>query len=111
MKVLFINHSDKGGGAEQFTFDLQMEIPNSDILSKYKNGLMINGDFGNITFLDKAIQKLTRYKSVQHIVGLHDSFHGTYKNLLRLPTYQNADIIHLNNIHGGWFELKCTSKN
>lgn len=110
MKVLFINYSETGGGAEQFTYDLHQTIPSSKILSKYKFDANKIGDFGKIKFIDKIIQKLTRFRSLQHLLGLHDSFHCTYKNLKKTPAYREAEIIHLNNIHGGWFDLNALSR-
>lgn len=59
---------------------------------------------------DRIIQKFTRFKSIHHALGLHDSGHQTYGSLQQSEVYKHADLVHLNNLHGGWFDVAALAK-
>lgn len=110
-RILFINFSDSGGGAEHFTADLfnhtahaEMVVSNKTLNSRATT-LPENSRSQFIKLINKVFQKFSRFQSVHHFLGLNDSFHHTFERLRKLEAYQNADLVHLNNIHGGWFDL------
>lgn len=112
-KKLFINFSDRGGGAEQFTFDLYAQTPHAEMMvaRKYTDArvrtLPENISTKLLRPVNRFIQRISRYRSLQHFLGLHDQFHDTYRRLADTAAYQSAQLVHLNNIHGGWFDLKA----
>lgn len=58
-------------------------------------------------YTDKVFQKLTRFRGIHHALGWHDNYHDTYRRLTKSEAYHKAAIIHLNNIHGGWFDIQA----
>src|SRR5437868_2451712 len=70
MKILHVNTFDRGGGAEDFSFDFVHE-------SGFDCTLMVKSKFS----------KLKRHRA-----------------------YKEADIIHLHNIHGGFFDISAFAK-
>jgi glycosyltransferase involved in cell wall biosynthesis len=114
IKILHINTFDVGGGAEQFSVDLFTAQPQSQLLVKKKfldNDRIIEVKYGVIdyffTFIDKAIWKLGLKKSFKTCFSITEEYNHTYKKLKELKEYREADIIHLHNIHGGYFDLNA----
>lgn len=116
MKVLHINYSDEGGGAEQFSYHLHLSTPGSKYLSHYS--LMRNNSYvlpensytRLISVINVFIRKISRFRSINHLSGYLDSGHFFYSRLKRMPVYRECDIVHLHNVHGGWFDLGAIAK-
>lgn len=114
--ILFINYAARGGGAEQFSADLFRATPNARFLAAHTHNeprieALPNNLLSSAAQLGvKVIQKSSRYRSAQHLLGMHDSGHQTYNRLRQSDAYQQADLVHLNNLHGGWFDVKALPK-
>lgn len=113
IKPLFINRSEFGGGAEQFTRDLVAHTPEA-------HWIVEDGHAADMAtplpptwrtrlsgIADKALRKTTRFRGVHQLSGWLDSGHQTLKRLQKTSAYPSANLIHLNNIHGGWFDLSA----
>jgi glycosyltransferase involved in cell wall biosynthesis len=117
MKVLHINTFDCGGGAEQFALDICSSQPFSHLLVKEKlteNQRVIafskSWKDALFFFLDKVFWKIGFKKEVKKKLFLSERLNDTYLKLSRLNEYKNADIIHLHNIHGNYFDLSALEK-
>lgn len=113
-KILHINTFSLHGGAEKIAYLLYKNTDNSHLIVKYDS---TNDDkileFEQNT-MDKAFKVLTKlkwrvkpYYSFKKIFSIDDQFNGTYNKLKKLEAYKSADIIHLHNIHGGYFDLSA----
>lgn len=114
MKVLHINYSDRGGGAEEFALSLMNSQSDSKLLVKTKQTsddrvveIPKNKRYFILNILDKLLWKLGVKISFRSYFGFQNRFHGTYSMLSALEDYKKADIIHLHNIHGEYFDLKA----
>lgn len=115
MKILHINFSDKGGGAEDFVFDFVED--NHDFCKllvkkkKTKSGNVIEfpkNFFDKIIYLfDGFLYLMGSKKNIRSIFSISDQSNSTYTKLKSLDCYREADIIHLHNIHGGFFDIKA----
>lgn len=61
-------------------------------------------------FLTRIKWRFKPKQSFKRLFFLGDEFNDTYKKLKRTKQYQQADIIHLHNIHGGFFDLNALMK-
>jgi glycosyltransferase involved in cell wall biosynthesis len=112
MNILHINKSDSGGGAQQFSVDLAKEF-GASLLVKYKhrnlsNVMRFKPNVFDLLFntLDRVLKLLGVSRSVKQLFFLNEKYNFVYEKLKVLDAYKNADIIHLHNIHGGFFDLE-----
>ncbi len=125
MKILIVNSSDIGGGAERVSFDLH----NSLIEQGMKSALAV-GDKKSINNNIYSIQndqnekkkppeiKILRYlwrllsldwPAMLRWLGFEDIYYQK-SNLRKLNQNFNPDIVHLHNLHGGYFNLHSLEK-
>ncbi|MCK5823181.1 MAG: glycosyltransferase [Bacteroidales bacterium] len=116
IKILHINTSDLAGGAEEFALYLS-NIKNNDLIVKTKltnntNVLEFKQNLVDKLFLffDKVLWKLGLKKQFKQLLSITEEINFTYKKLSKIKEYKNADIIHLHNLHGGYFDLKSILK-
>lgn len=120
IKVLHINmFSSKGGAAK-----LQQSIVQYSEKQIKHNLIVYENDLGDsdikvlrgglLSFFIRVIQsvlgRLGFRKNFKLYFGIGENFNSTYKKLSKYKEYQEADIIHLHNIHGGYFDLKSIEK-
>lgn len=124
--VLHINTFDKGGGAEKFCMDF---VINSGVenylLVKDKTTNYDFVDFINkysinnfLVIIDKILWKLhfrklsicRLYIKFKKQYSFTEQLNCTYYNLKKHPFYRKANIIHLHNIHGNYFDLNSLIK-
>lgn len=114
MKILHINTFDHQGGAETIAYALFKSSSENTLLVRKKSV----DEKGVIAFeedvQDKFFNLLTKLKwrfrpdlTFKKVFFLDEQFNNTWKKLKKLPEYQEADIIHLHNIHGGYFDLSA----
>jgi glycosyltransferase involved in cell wall biosynthesis len=118
IKVLHISISDHLGGAEMFAnafvhsgyFDARLAVQKKKLSSA--KVIELQGTFSDrlFLFLDKILFKIGIKKSFRQLFSITETFNGTYKKLHSIPFYKEADIIHLHNIHGGYFDLDALIK-
>ncbi|PIY10269.1 MAG: hypothetical protein COZ18_06355 [Flexibacter sp. CG_4_10_14_3_um_filter_32_15] len=127
MKILHINTYDKAGGAEQFAFDFVHQDFTTEKYQKYfdENNEKIETKFivkrkktdspkvealprplssHFLEKFDKGIYKLFKHTFFSDLSVLK-KLHFTFENLQKNEFYQNADVIHLHNIHYDFFDL------
>ncbi|MCX6291826.1 MAG: glycosyltransferase [Bacteroidetes bacterium] len=115
LKILHINTLDSQGGASQVAMDLIHNMEEeSHLLVMIKSAqnervLKLKRNFLDLVFavFDKISWKLGKRKSLRAFLSLDNSFNFTYQKLKKLKQYREADIIHLHNIHGGYFDFKA----
>ena len=118
IKVLHINTSDTIGGASQVAFGLVHNIDADCVLavmkkeSKSNKVIQLPQNFLDKIFLtiDKVIWKLGYKKSIKNILSISDQFNFTFSKLRKMKEYKEANIIHLHNIHGNYFDLSALRK-
>jgi glycosyltransferase involved in cell wall biosynthesis len=125
MKILHINTYDKAGGAEQFAFDfVHQDFSKKKYLDKKNENIEtkfivkrkktdspkvealprpLSSHF--LEKIDKGIYKLIK-RTFFSDWSVLKKIHFTFENLQKNEFYQNADIIHLHNIHYDFFDLK-----
>lgn len=114
MKILHINTFNQQGGAETIAYSLFKSNRNNTLLvgKKSKNEpniIEFKKDFQDkfFTFLTKLKWRFRADDSFKKILFIEEEFNHTYRKLKNLIEYQEADIIHLHNIHGGYFDLSA----
>jgi len=114
MKILHINTYDKGGGAETVVMQLLNYHTESYLLTKtaqYKDKQIQefpkNKKDRFFHLIDQILWKLGIRKKFKRIFFLEDEWNDTYYKLKSNSAYKEADIIHLHNLHGGYFDLKA----
>lgn len=117
MKILHINIFLHAGGAEQITYSLFKSNPENSIAISEQvvndnNVIFLSRGFNAsfFSFLTKIKWRIKPDFTFKNIFFLNEKFNNTYQKLSRLEVYQNADIIHLHNIHGGYFDLDALLK-
>jgi len=113
MNVLHINTFDFAGGAGDLVNDLVHSLEGQQNLlvkQKYTVSSKImefaKSPKDNFFFLlDSFIWKLKIRKTFKGILSITEEFNDTYKKLKKSEIYKNADIVHLHNIHGSFFDL------
>jgi glycosyltransferase involved in cell wall biosynthesis/peptidoglycan/xylan/chitin deacetylase (PgdA/CDA1 family) len=103
--ILFINHLDKKGGAAQVCYrifkNLEKKGFNTHILVKKKFSLE-----SNITEIPEPGHEDQAFLTAfQEKEGWYDVFHYSSFNIKNLVEFQNADIVHLHNLHKNYFSL------
>lgn len=104
MKILMINKGDTGGGGYKVVWDLA-------------NGLVESGHEVNMFVQDKItasprVKVIPRSKwrfYLSHLLGTDFDWFKT-DFILETPEFKEADIIHVNNIHSHYFNLKTLAK-
>lgn len=116
-KVLHINIRDTGGGACNFAFDFLRQYDNHRMIVATKHTdhervqVYDKKNYKKLFhFLDKVAWKLGLKKAVKEAFSLHNQLNCTYENVQNHPWYQEADIVHLHNLHGNYFDLKALKK-
>ena len=117
MKVVHIVSKDTLGGAEDFTILLANYFKAPVIVAKKYSvddniHLLYEGKYDKaknklFTFFDKVLGKLGYHQSFKKAFFLHDTCNNTFNRLNKMDVFRNADIIHLHNIHGGFFDIKA----
>lgn len=118
LKVLHINTNDLYGGAAQEAYELVHKINTECRLlvqmkeSKSNNVLQFRKNLLDtfIIILDKLIWKIGIKKGIKNILSITNQFNFTYAKLNKLEEYREANIIHLHNIHGNYFDLSALPK-
>ena len=115
MKVIHFNTYDEGGGAEQFACDFVNNSETDAYLfvksKKTSSGKVIelpkNILDRALLFIDKVLWKTGIKKTFKQCFSFTEESNFTYEKISRLDEYRKADIVHLHNIHGGFFECGC----
>lgn len=116
LKVIHFNTYDVGGGAEDFTFDflLNDSLFDACLLVKSKKSssekvveLPLNFFDRILIQVDKILWKIGVQKTIKQIFSISEELNFTYDKISRIKEYQTADIVHLHNIHGGYFDLSA----
>lgn len=114
MRILHINTYNQFGGAEMIAHTLfKSNTENKLLVSEFKT-LEHGVHKFETTFSDRFFAILTKLKwrfrpdsTFKEIFFLKDEFNHTYEKLKSLQIYKDADIVHLHNIHGGYFDLSA----
>ena len=114
MKILHINTFNQTGGAETIAYSLLKSNGENRMLVKesFQSDVQIQTLSKNLIdsfflFLNKIIWKLGIKKVFKKAFFIEEEFNCTYQKLKKTTAYQQADIIHLHNIHGGYFDLNA----
>lgn len=117
MNIVHVNTYDKGGGAEIVAMQF-LDYQQSSVLvvktaslnhqrvrelPKYRKDRFFH-------FVDQLLWKIGIHKKFKRIFFFEDECNDTYAKLAALSEYQMADIIHLHNLHGGYFDLTALRK-
>ncbi|GAB4337659.1 MAG: glycosyltransferase family 4 protein [Flammeovirgaceae bacterium] len=111
-KLLHIHSADKGGGAEIFAYSF-LELTSFEsclfVKKKYTNHpkvFQINRPIFSkfIELVDKVLYKIFKRTLFANFSVLYP-IHNTWKNLSKLPQYQEADAVVLHNLHSDFFDL------
>lgn len=102
MKILRINQSDISGGAAIAVYRLHQGLLAQGIDSRFLvNQVSSNSQFADtippIKSIDYQILRFTR------ILGFNDIHRTSTFDILKHPFYQEADLLHFHNLHGGYF--------
>lgn len=114
MKILFINRSDRGGGAASALFNL------SNAMYKYfktKNYLLVQvrrlNDDNIIEILSSKFEKIIELllNKLENILGIQYVFLPfSYKKIIYNVKKIKPDVIHIHNIHGGYFQINLLTE-
>lgn len=105
MNILQITASDSGiGGASRIALDLHHGMKDKGHLSTIIAGTNLSSD-SSILHIEKTFFQ----KGASWISASDVDFWNSDK-ILDFNEYKNADIIHLHNIHGYWFNLSTLKK-
>lgn len=102
MKILRINQSDTSGGAAIAVYRLHQGLLSEGVDSRFLvNQVKSNSKFVDaipaIKPIDYQILRFTRS------FGFNDIHRTSTFDILKHPFYQEADILHFHNLHGGYF--------
>lgn len=135
MRILHVNSSDHGGGAERIARDLcrasrraghaawlavgrrlsddddVLPIPNIDSGGRWRRFWLRRGDTdGSPSWRARAVRGLADPLGLlARALGREDFRHPGTSKLLELPP-SPADVLHLHNLHGGYFDLRRLEK-
>ena len=112
MKILYVNTHVHAGGAELISYSLFIHHPTSYLAVKFngepidrvislKQGFLVKV----FAFLNKLKWRFKAKYSIKKLLAIEDKYNHTFQNLKKLKEYEEADIIHLHNIHGDYFDL------
>jgi glycosyltransferase involved in cell wall biosynthesis len=113
LNILHINSYEKAGGAEQIACDLLlMPHVHASLLVKSASSKNTNVRVFKLNFVDKLFHHLDRLmiklgyrNNFRAFFSLGEQLNFTYRKLRKTDKYIQADIIHLHNIHGNYFDL------
>lgn len=113
MKVVYISNSEKGGGAEQFAYDMSVSHLIGGTLfvkdNKRKESKAVKIERSSMSYfmngMDALLKKLFK-KTYFADIGVIYPLHATYLSLKKNKDYQEADIVCIHNIHSGYFDLE-----
>lgn len=102
MKILHINKSDKTGGAAIAAYRLHQGLLSQNVDSRFLVDIVsTNSDrvakIPSRNRLDYQIRRITKN------LGFNDLHLTTTRNIKKHSFYQEADILHLHNLHGEYF--------
>jgi len=101
--ILIIGTADTTGGAAQQSWELGHELKARGydvkwlVRTKRSNKKYVQGFFNNWK---------TNFFHLKNFLFSNDINSGLEKEIFNHPWYKNADIIHLQNLHGNYFKLK-----
>lgn len=117
MKILYVNTYVHAGGAELISYSLFIHHPTSYLAVKSNNELndrvisLKHGFFVQVfAFLNKLKWRFKAKYSIKKLLSIEEKYNHTYQNLSNLKEYKEADIIHLHNIHGDYFDFDAIEK-
>ncbi len=118
LKIFHINTHDKMGGASQVAMDLVHHLDAVCHLAVMKKSsddpkvIPLKNNFFDtvLLLLDKIGWKLGSQKSLRTFFSIENEWNGTYRKLWKIKEYREADIVHLHNLHGGYFDLTTLVK-
>lgn len=115
MNVLHINSYAHAGGAEQVARDLlknplvhsNLAVKSSTLEDKriIELPILLTDKFFHV--LDKLCWRIGFRNTFKVLFCIGESFNRTYSKIKRLKVYQQADIIHIHNIHNNYFDLNA----
>lgn len=117
MKILIINTTDIIGGAANLAWQLGKELKSQGHKVNYLVGYKYTDSSDvaiiNDNFLSKIIRKYSgnntlRYlRFIRSFVFANDIDFGANDEIINNPWFKEADVIHLHNLHGGYFKLSA----
>ncbi len=118
LKVLHINTLDTQGGASQVAIDLisQLDAGCHLVTLKRHSGnskvIKLKKNYVDWLFflIDKVNWRLGMRTPIRTLLTLDNEFNYTYEKLIKLKEYREANVIHLHNIHGGFFDFITLEK-
>jgi len=119
IKILHFNTLDSYGGAAQVANDLISHTDTENSLAvKFKltdRKEVIRLSRKNILdilflFVDKIRSMMGIRTPIRVKLGIGILFNGTFAQIRKLKEYKEADIVHLHNIHGAYFDLSALLK-
>ena len=108
MKIVHINTTDCRGGAAKVAFRLHTELRKSGYDSnmlvgwKYSNGNGIKAMHKD-DFLNRAHRTIAR--KLEEYTGFQYFLRNPLRRTLRFRDIEEADVIHLHNVHGGYLNM------
>lgn len=109
MKVLQINTSDRGGGAEKVGYQITKALNNRDVQTDLMVGWKHTDDRNTFQikkgFTDKIISKV-----MTNILALQGVGYLESKKCLGLIREKNYNLVHYHNIHGEYFSMSNIPK-
>ncbi|UZW14941.1 glycosyltransferase family 4 protein [Clostridium pasteurianum] len=109
MKVLQINTSDRGGGAEKVGYQITKELNNRDIQADLMVGWKHTAD-DNIFQIKKTLTDKIISKVMTNILALQGVGYFQSKKCCEFIKEKNYNIVHYHNIHGEYFSISNISK-
>jgi glycosyltransferase involved in cell wall biosynthesis len=102
MKILQVNTFDSGGGAAKFCVRLKKYLDNFST-----NWLLVkkSKDENNIQIGPTLTQKI-----LNKLFSLEGAGRNTFSLFKKLPFWNQIDLIHFHNLHGGFFNICSLSK-
>lgn len=114
MKILHINTFNHQGGAETIAYALFKSSNENTLLVRKKStdeeGIIEFKEDGQDRFFNLLSKLKWRFRpdfTFKKVFFMDEEFNHTWQKLKKLPEYLEADIIHLHNIHGGYFDLSA----
>ncbi len=108
MKVIHINTTDDAGGAALAMYRLHQTLKRDSVDSR----ILVGRKFTN----NPEVGEIQGYMDIPHLnryidkYKLRDICFTKKTDLFSNKEYLNADVIHLNNIHGGYFDIRNLEK-
>ena len=114
LSVLQVNTSDRGGGAEAVSLALHRALRGRGVEASLAVGFRRTGEVGVVEIASPR----SRLPRVLHepgvaldvVRGREDLRFPESRRVLELPPRQ-PDILHLHNLHGGYFDLRARSRS